>query len=88
MEGLIIGGAYLRREICWANLIFWRKLPFLLCLTLYLRAISKFWRGFFSEFYGIKKKTKMKEKKNKNDKDKAYKEKEKREGIEGKEQVQ
>ena len=30
----------------------------------------------------------MKEKKNKNDKDKAYKEKEKREGIEGKEQVQ
>ena len=33
-------------------------------MTLYLRAISKFWRGFFSEFYGIKeKKTKMKENK-------------------------
>ena len=57
----------------------------MLCLTLYLRAISKFWRGFFSEFYGIKKKTKMKKKINK---DKAYKEKEKREGIDGKEQVQ
>ena len=61
----------------------------MLCLTLYLRAISKFWRGFFSEFYGIKKKKNKDEgKKNKNDKDKAYKEKENREGIEGKEQVQ
>ena len=35
------------------------KLPFLLCFTLYFRAISKckppayIWRGLFSEFYAI-----------------------------------
>ena len=40
-EGLIFGGAYLRREICVSKsigltLLFW------LCFTLYLRAISKY----------------------------------------------
>ena len=43
MEGLIFGGAYLRREICVsksiASLQLEVNLPFLLCFTLYLRAI-------------------------------------------------
>ena len=43
MEGLIFGGAHLRREIDWASLIGEVNLPFLLCFTLYLRAYI--WRG-------------------------------------------
>ena len=44
MEGLIFGGAYLRREICVSKsnglaLYLEVNLPFLLCFTLYLRAI-------------------------------------------------
>ena len=44
MEGLIFGGAYLRREnlhfqIVWASLIVGSKLCFLLCFTLHLKAI-------------------------------------------------
>ena len=44
MEGLIFGGAYLRREICvskWIGLALLLKvnLPFFPCFTLYLRAI-------------------------------------------------
>ena len=44
LEGLIFGGAYLRREICVSKsigLAFWLEvnLPFLLCFTLYLREI-------------------------------------------------
>ena len=44
MEVLIFGGAYLRREICVSKLIGLAlylevNLPFLLCFTLYLRAI-------------------------------------------------
>ena len=44
MEGLIFGGGYLRREICVLKSVgvaLWLevKLPFLLCFTLYLRAI-------------------------------------------------
>ena len=44
MEGLILGGAYLRREIFVSKSIRLAlklevNLPFLLCLTLYLRAI-------------------------------------------------
>ena len=44
MEGLIFGGAYVRREICVSKsngLPFYLgvNLPFLLCFTLYLRAI-------------------------------------------------
>ena len=47
LEGLIFGGAYLRREICVSKSIklalqFKGNLPFLLCFTLYLRAISKY----------------------------------------------
>ena len=47
MEGLIFGGAYLRREICVSKsieLALWLEgiLLFLLCFTLYLRAISKY----------------------------------------------
>ena len=43
-EGLIFGGAYLRREICVSKsnglaLYLEVNLPFLLCFTLYLRAI-------------------------------------------------
>ena len=43
-EGLIFGGAYLRREICVSKsielaLYLEVNLPFLLCSTLYLRAI-------------------------------------------------
>ena len=84
LEGLIFGGAYLQREICVSKsielaLYLEVNLPFWLCFTLYLRAISKykplgglylegrfnggffvlrvwwayFWRGLFSEFYGI-----------------------------------
>ena len=51
-EGLIFGGAYIRRgvstegnlrfKIDWASLIVGRKFTVLLCLTLYLRAISKY----------------------------------------------
>ena len=61
MEGLIFGGACLRREICVSKsiglaLYLEGNLPFLLCFTLYLRAIFKYklpgWRGLFSEFYG------------------------------------
>ena len=44
LEGLIFGGAYLRREICVSKsngLAFYLEvnLPFLLCFTLYLRSI-------------------------------------------------
>ena len=44
MEGLIFGRAYLRREICVSKsiglaLYLEVNLPFLLCFTLYLRAI-------------------------------------------------
>ena len=47
MEGLIFGGARLRREICVSKSIglasqLEGNLPFLLCFTLYLRAISKY----------------------------------------------
>ena len=47
MERLIFGGAYLRREICVSKSIGLAlqlevNLPFLLCFTLYLRAISKY----------------------------------------------
>ena len=47
MEGLIFGGACLRREICVSKSIglafqLEGNLPFLLCFTLYLRAISKY----------------------------------------------
>ena len=48
-EGLIFGGAHIRRglstegnlrlQIDWASLIVGSKLPFLCCFTLYLRAI-------------------------------------------------
>ena len=46
LEGLIFRGAYLRREICVSKSIglalwFEVNLLFLLCFTLYLRAISK-----------------------------------------------
>ena len=67
MEGLLFGGgrgAYLRREICVSKLIGLAlyHLPFLLCFTLHLRAISKYkppppgggggayiWRGDLTE---------------------------------------
>ena len=61
MEGLIFGGAYLRREICVSKSIglalkLEGNAPFLLCFTLYLRAISKYkspgayiWRGDLTE---------------------------------------
>ena len=44
MEGLIFGGAYLRREICVSKsiglaLYLEGNLAFLLCFTLYLRAV-------------------------------------------------
>ena len=44
MEWLIFGGAYVRREVCVSKLIgvvysLEGNLPFLLCFTLYLRAI-------------------------------------------------
>ena len=47
LEGVIFGGAYLRREICVSKLIgqtlyLEGNLLFLLCFTLYLRAISKY----------------------------------------------
>ena len=47
LEGLIFGGAYLRREICVSKSIglalqLEGNLPFLLCFTLHLRAISKY----------------------------------------------
>ena len=46
MEGLIFGGAYLRREICVSKstgleLKLEVNLPFLLCFTLYLRTIFR-----------------------------------------------
>ena len=62
MDGLIFGGAYLRKEICLSKsiglpLLLEGNLPFLLCFTLYLRAISKYkppgrayiWRGDLTE---------------------------------------
>ena len=62
MEGLIFGGAYLRREICVyksIGLALWLEvnLPFLCCFTLYLRAIfpsaspqgAYIWRGDLTE---------------------------------------
>ena len=68
LEGLLFGGAYLRRELCVSKPIGLAiylevNLPFLLCFTLYLRAIFRvqappggggayMWRGLFSEFYG------------------------------------
>ena len=47
MEGLIFGGAYLKREICVSKSIVLASslevnLPFLFCFTLYLRATSKY----------------------------------------------
>ena len=66
-EGLIFGGAYirwslstegnLRFKIDWASFIFGTNLPFLLCFTLYLRAIfnstiprgAYIWRGDLTE---------------------------------------
>ena len=47
LEALIFGGTYLRKEICVSKSIgqaLWLEinLPFLLCFTLYLRAISKY----------------------------------------------
>ena len=47
MEGLIVGGAYLWREICVSKsvglaLLLEGFLPFLLCFILYLRASSKY----------------------------------------------
>ena len=59
-----MGGAYLQREICFSKsiglaLLLEGNLPFLLCFTLYLRAISKYkpppgggayiWRGDLTE---------------------------------------
>ena len=62
MEGLIFGGAYLRREICVSKSIGLAlqlevNFPFLLCFTLYLRAIVQvqaprgayIWRGDLTE---------------------------------------
>ena len=47
LEGLLFGGAYVRREICVSNSIgpalkMEKNLPFSLCFTLYFRAISKY----------------------------------------------
>ena len=47
LEGLIFGGAYVQREICVSKSIklalkLGGNVPFLLCFTLYLRAISKY----------------------------------------------
>ena len=47
MEGLIFGGAYLRKDICVSKsigpaLYLEGNLPFLLCFALYLRATSKY----------------------------------------------
>ena len=72
MDGLIFGGACLRREICVSKSIglafqLEGNLPFLLCFTLYSRAISKYKitggtlifgggytrRSLFSEFSGM-----------------------------------
>ena len=51
-EGLIFGGAYIRRGLCtegnlrfkidWASLILGRKFAVFLSFTLYLRTISKY----------------------------------------------
>ena len=45
-EGLIFGGAYVRRKFAfqndWASLIPGRKFTVFVCFTLYLRAISKY----------------------------------------------
>ena len=63
MEGLIFGGAYLLREICVSKssglaLQLEGNLPFLLCFTLYLRAISEYkplgsyiWRGDLTDSF-------------------------------------
>ena len=65
MEGLLFGGAYLRREICISNSIglalqMEGNLPFLLCFTLYFRAISKYkppgayiWMGDLTEGFCV-----------------------------------
>ena len=47
LEGLIFGGAYLHREICVSKSIALAlkmevNLPFLLCFTLYMRAVFQF----------------------------------------------
>ena len=51
-EGLIFGGAYVRRGLCtegnlrlkidWASLLLGRKFTVFLCFTLYLTEISKY----------------------------------------------
>ena len=63
MEGLVFGGTYLGRDICVSKSIrlalqLEGNLPFLLCFTLYLRAISKYkppgayiWRGDLTEIF-------------------------------------
>ena len=62
MEGLIFEGAYLRREICVSKsiglaLYLEVNLPFLLCFTLYLRAIFQVQApgGTYINFGGAKK---------------------------------
>ena len=60
MDGLIFGGTYLRREICVSKSIglalqMEGNLPFLLCFTLYFRAISNYKGGgliFGGAIYG------------------------------------
>ena len=62
LGGCIFGGAYLTREICVSKSIGLAlevevNLPFLLCFTLYLRAIwgAYIWRGLYMEglIFGI-----------------------------------
>ena len=66
LEGLIFGGAYLRRETCVSKLIGLEIYRFCFQFTLYLREICQVqasggfifggaytWRGLFSDFYGI-----------------------------------
>ena len=68
LEGLIFGGAYLRREICVSKSIGLAlqlevNLPFLLCFTLYLRAFFQvqapgsggayIWRGDLTEGFCV-----------------------------------
>ena len=62
MEGLIFGGAYLRREICVSQSIGLAlqlevNLLFFLCFTLPVWGLifggAYKWRGLFSELYGI-----------------------------------
>ena len=54
LKGLFFGGAYLRKEICASKLIGLTlqlevNLPFLLCLTLYLRVIFQVQALIFGE---------------------------------------